>query len=78
MKKKIENDACNFCGGRFLYIIPQRNVNFLLCADCAKELYKRLGRLLVPKGLPNMITRLDKSTVRAGDRGGAVKTAIKQ
>jgi hypothetical protein len=61
MKKKVVNDVCNFCGGRFLYIIPHCGANFLLCADCAKTLYEKLGRLLIPKGLPNMIKRANAS-----------------
>ena len=66
MKNVNQSDACSFCDKNFNYILRHYNENILLCEDCARELYRKLGHFLVPKGLPNMIMRAtNNSTIKS-------------
>lgn len=68
MKKAIQSDECSLCRQRFNYILRFEHENVLLCEDCARKLYQKLGRILVPKGLPNMIMRATKNgTIKSID-----------
>lgn len=63
MKRK-ENKVCQFCGADSTIELNLAK-KISVCNDCAKAIYKKLGNVLVPKGLPNMIVRvLNKSTIK--------------
>jgi len=65
MKNGSHSDSCDFCDEGFDYMVKLHDVTLLMCECCTKELYQKIGRLLVPKGIPNMIMRAtNNSTIK--------------